>query len=81
MATNKPTVKKPKSALEKKPVAAAKKPKAKNPAAKKITVKPPTKAKPMVKMVVDRITLPKGGKFFVNSAKRPANKKAVKKAK
>ena len=61
-------------------------------ASKKITIKPPKPsselvkkskknglAKPMAKFVVDRITLPKGGKVFVKAAKRPAVKKAVKK--
>lgn len=95
MATKKPTVKKTAKAA-KKPITkkVAAKPAAKKIPAKKITVKPPVKAKPvkksqkkglaktaMTKMVVDRMTLPKGGKIFVKAAKRPAAKKTAKKTK
>lgn len=84
MATKKPTVKKPAKAA-KKPVVKA--------ATKKIAVKPPVKPaatakkpakkgvdKSMTKLVVDRITLPKGGKVYVKAAKRPVSKPSVKKA-
>ena len=63
-------------------------------ATKKIAVKPPKPAaklvkksekkglaKPMTKVVVDRMTLPKGGKIFVKAAKRPTAKNPAKKAK
>lgn len=90
MATKKPTAKKTSAKAEKKPAAKTAK-KAKKPAEKKIEVKPPIKAekpskkvskgglaKPMTKMVVDRIKLPKGGKVYVKPAKRPASKKTAK---
>ena len=38
-------------------------------------------SKPMTKVVVDRLTLPKGGKIFVKAAKRPTEKKPAKKTK
>jgi len=88
MATKKPTAKKNTAkAVAKKPAA---KP-AKKVAVKKIEVKPPVRAakpakktsngglaKPMTKMVVDRIKLPNGGKVYVKPAKRPAAKKTAK---
>ena len=72
-----------------------KKPAAKKIATKKIVVKPAKPlsapavkkaekkglAKPMVKVVVDRMPLPKGGKIFVKAAKRPTAKKQAKKTK
>jgi len=92
MATKKPAVKNTKVAAAKKPVKTAKKPKV---ATKKIVVKPAKPAaapavkksakkglaKPMTKVVVDRMTLPKGGKIFVKAAKRPTAKKPAKKTK
>lgn len=86
MATKKPAPKKTTAKTAKKPVKVVKKSATKmklvKPAAKKTSAtKKPTKAKPMAKMVVDRMTLPKGGKVFVKVAERPMTKKPSKKAK
>ena len=71
--TKKPVQKKTPEKAVKKPVAKTKPIK---PAAKKVQ---PKKAEtPMVKLVVDRMPLPKGGKVFVKSAKRPMAKKPSK---
>lgn len=88
--TKKPVQKKAVVKTAKKPVKSTNKPatkktKAVKPTAKKAvlkTVKKPTKTKttPMVKVVVDRMPLPKGGKVFVKAAKRPTAKKQAKKA-
>jgi hypothetical protein len=85
MATKtKPVQKKPTAKPTKKAVKATKKAvkptvkKAVKPTAKK-AVKPT--AKGMTKMVVDRMSLPKGGKVFVKAAKRPAAKQTAQKVK
>ena len=61
-----------KSATKTKPV---------KPAAKKTTAKKKAKTQPMTKFVVDRMSLPKGGKIYVKAAKRSAAKKPVKSVK